>query len=190
MTEQTTEVAPPVYIEIAEFQRGGFLQEANRQFFHPLGLALEATIRDEEHGAITALSLSDEDVAALRLVLAQIDPPDTGNDERDRINAALARARRYDVGQGYLSGVWDYRDDPEGMIFGDLTGDEVRAKALAVQQELERHVAWRLATFNGEIVQPIGSATCAAKIRPFTDDTELRCQAGATAHVHHGHCAQ
>lgn len=57
-------------IDIKEFRELGFLQEANRQFFHPLGLALETTV-DEE------------------------------------------------TGEKILGGVWDFRDDPEGMAFAD-----------------------------------------------------------------------
>lgn len=34
-------------MDIREFQEAGFLQEANRLFFHPLGLALEVTISDD-----------------------------------------------------------------------------------------------------------------------------------------------
>ena len=39
------------YIDIKEFVSNGFLQEANRQFFHPLGLALEVRVNGdgEEH---------------------------------------------------------------------------------------------------------------------------------------------
>lgn len=36
-------------IDIKEFREFGYLQEVNRQFFHPLGLALEVVI-DEETG--------------------------------------------------------------------------------------------------------------------------------------------
>ncbi len=39
-------------IDIKEFRGFGYLQEANRQFFHPLGLALEVII-DEETGEET-----------------------------------------------------------------------------------------------------------------------------------------
>lgn len=35
-------------IDIKEFMEFGFLQEVNRQFFHPLGLALEVIIDDED----------------------------------------------------------------------------------------------------------------------------------------------
>jgi hypothetical protein len=55
-------------MNIKEFVEGGFLQEVNRQFFHPLGLALEVA--------------TDADDSNWR-----------------------------------LSGVWDYRDDPEGMFY-------------------------------------------------------------------------
>lgn len=58
-------------IDIAEFRKTGYLQELNRRFLHPLGLAMEVVI--------------DEDGA-----------------ER-------------------LGGVWDYRDDPEGIYF---SGDD------------------------------------------------------------------
>lgn len=54
---------------IKEFVEKGFLQEVNRKFFHPLGLAL--SIREEEDGTQS------------------------------------------------LHEIWDYRDDPEGMFFGD-----------------------------------------------------------------------
>ena len=54
-------------IDIAEFVEFGFLQELNRLFLHPMGMALEvATDRD---------------------------------------------------GKKTLSGIWDYRDDPEGVLF-------------------------------------------------------------------------
>lgn len=36
-------------MDIKEFREKGFLQEANRKFFHPLGLALEVIV-DEETG--------------------------------------------------------------------------------------------------------------------------------------------
>ena len=55
-------------IDIKEFRAKGFLQEANRKFFHPLGLALEVIINDE-------------------------------------------------TGEEGLGGIWDYRNDDEGMFF-------------------------------------------------------------------------
>lgn len=54
-------------MNIKEFRSLGFLQEANRCFFHPLGLALEVVINDD--------------------------------------------------GTETLGGIWDYREDEEGMMF-------------------------------------------------------------------------
>jgi hypothetical protein len=94
-------------IDIKEFRRLGFLQEANRLFFHPLGLALEVDI--------------DED---------------TGNES--------------------LVGVWDYRDDPEGILFGDavMDTDDARKKAehVALLREKHRETREKLV---GNIIQPI-----------------------------------
>ena len=36
-------------MDLKEFVEFGFLQEANRQFFHPLGLALEVQMDDEDN---------------------------------------------------------------------------------------------------------------------------------------------
>jgi hypothetical protein len=56
-------------INIKEFREKGYLQELNRQFLHPLGMALEINI--------------DED------------------------------------GNEILHGIWDYRDEKEGMLYAD-----------------------------------------------------------------------
>lgn len=55
-------------MDIKEFRAKGFLQEANRKFFHPLGLALEVIVND-------------------------------------------------DIDEESLGGVWDYREDKDGMFF-------------------------------------------------------------------------
>ncbi len=72
---------PDEHIDIDEFQAEGYLQELNRQFLHPLGLALEVVVGDD--GTMT------------------------------------------------LGGVWDHRDDPEGVDFGEF-GPENQAKAKRV----------------------------------------------------------
>lgn len=83
---------------IAEFREQGFLQEANRQFFHPLGLALEVNIDDD--------------------------------------------------GKETLSGMWDYRDDPEGMLYGDdvVASRGAHDKALRVEQLRMSKLTARIAT--------------------------------------------
>jgi len=78
-------------IDIKEFREFGFLQEVNRRFLHPLGLALE--IRQHEDGTES------------------------------------------------LGGIRDYRDDPEGIIFGD--GVLENTKATRVQDMLDRKLKTR-----------------------------------------------
>ena len=56
------------YLDLYEFIDEGYLQEANRLFFHPLGLALQVYFEDDVPAGIK---------------------------------------------------VWDYREDPEGIAFGD-----------------------------------------------------------------------
>jgi len=92
-------------MDIAEFRQLGFLQEANRLFFHPLGLALEVVVDDD--------------------------------------------------GTERLGGVWDYRGDPEGMVYGQDVLDG--AKAQNVANEQARHLNAREAMFDGYYIQPIRS---------------------------------
>ena len=101
-------------MDIREFKDAGFLQEVNRQFFHPHGLALEVVTDDE-------------------------------------------------TGECRLGGIWDYREDPEGLLFGDGVD---REKAQRVADERMRHVPTRLALFGlapdfphilyGADVEPLG----------------------------------
>lgn len=88
-------------IDVSEFREQGFLQELNRQFLHPRGLALEVII--------------------------------DGDTEQ-------------------IGGVWDYRDDPEGIVFTDAPDPQ---KAQNAEDELERHRQTRLERF-GWVIQPIG----------------------------------
>jgi hypothetical protein len=68
---------------INEFRDFGFLQEANRQFFHPLGLALQVVVDDQ--------------------------------------------------GNYSLGGIWDYRDDPEGIIFSNGVDAQKAKRVMALQ---------------------------------------------------------
>lgn len=78
-------------IDIKEFREKGYLQEANRLFFHPLGLALEIVIDDNDNYS--------------------------------------------------LGGVWDYRNDPEGMFFGDSMITE--SKVQHVKELRESKIEYR-----------------------------------------------
>ena len=68
-------------IDIKEFREMGLLQEINRQFLHPLGLALEVQI-------------------------------DEGGNET-------------------FGGIWDYRDDPEGILYGEKEIDLKKIETIA-----------------------------------------------------------
>lgn len=61
-------------MDIAEFVDEGYLQELNRRFLHPLGLALEVVVDEDKRPT-------------------------------------------------HFGGVWDFRDDPEGMVYGPDTID-------------------------------------------------------------------
>lgn len=116
-------------VDVAEFRSLGLVQETNRRMLHPLGMALEVTVA-EEPGAM--LLLSDADLAALRLAADLLKDRAPRGSPRyqagERIEAALGRGARVSPGSEWLSGVWDCRDDPEGLRFGpDLDGDAAGA---------------------------------------------------------------
>lgn len=96
-------------MSVQEFVELGFLQELNRQYLHPLGLAIEA-----------------------RCVLEGGVPVAVG-----------------------LGGIWDYREDSEGIVFTDLTSEDVLKKAKTVAREFITHQQTREKKF-GWTVQPIG----------------------------------
>ena len=91
------------YMPIKEFRSFGLLQELNRQFLHPRGLALEVVVDS-----------------------------DTGEEKFGR--------------------VWDYRDDPEGIIFGER--EISPGKAANSDHLLLLHQEVRREKF-GWVIQPV-----------------------------------
>lgn len=94
---------------IEEFVEKGYLQEANRRFFHLLGLALEVTIDDN--------------------------------------------------GKRTISGVWDFREDPEGIYYGLKDSDKdliekFKSKKSFIDRELESRCKSRLKLL-GFVIEPI-----------------------------------
>jgi hypothetical protein len=91
-------------IPIDEFRREGYLQELNRRFLHPLGLALEVVLEDD--------------------------------------------------GSERLGGVWDYRDDAEGIFYDgfDLVENATHIDELMAAREPVRRKAL------GYFVQPAQAA--------------------------------
>ena len=93
------------YMNIKEFREKGYLQELNRLFLHPLGLALEVVIDD--------------------------------GDER-------------------LGGIWDYREDEEGIIYDDETiqHPNFKKKAEFIKNEFSKRKKQREKLL-GYSIQPI-----------------------------------
>jgi hypothetical protein len=138
------------YFDIAEWQATGYLQESNRQFFHPHGLALEVTRITAEDGEHHTLKLNAQQWQAFEDAIGLIGDrtsSDEWEDARTLLLAARDSAKRYGVGDAYLSGIWDSRSDPEGIIFGDWS-DEDRQRAQNVADERSRHAVARARMFN------------------------------------------
>lgn len=92
-------------MSLKEFCDEGFLQELNRQFLHPLGMALEV--------------LCDDDGTPV-----------------------------------LFGGIWDYRNDPEGIVYADDSGLPHPAKAARVAALAARKHDDRRALL-GFVVQPV-----------------------------------
>jgi hypothetical protein len=116
-------------MSIKDFQQLGFLQEANRQFFHPLGLALEVVVEECSH------------CNGQRPIGVDHVPPNCLKCD----NAGeLVR----------LGGVWDFREDPEGIVFGEDIDED---KIACVRAELEAHRPAREVLFGpGHVIQRPG----------------------------------
>lgn len=119
----------------AEFREEGYLQEVNRRFFHPLGLAVEMLFDGPKGSGYAIVPISDLDYMRSLVVIAGAEDPE---DERDlpklleRIDRALENSNR-----AILSGVWDSRDDPEGVnfAFADFEGRDGIPPATAEEQK-------------------------------------------------------
>jgi len=149
------------HIDPKEFKELGFLQECNRLFFHPHGLALELTSITEDEGdaPFTLIKLPREQMALLQSLVEKAIDAERGKEVsratgyRDpaleavvNLEKSLSDGKVYDVGDCYFSGCWDYRTDPEGVYYGDWQPDAV-AKVEAVREERRRHYLARARMF-------------------------------------------
>jgi len=96
-------------MSIKEFQEKGYLQEVNRQFLHPLGLALEIIISDDNEPT--------------------------------------------------LGGVWDHREDSEGLYYDLENSNNKRIERFEknkkfIQNEFKTRSSERIKLFNN-IIEPI-----------------------------------
>lgn len=122
------------YMEGKDFQRLGYLQESNRQFFHPLGLALEM------HSGWTKEDL-DEFLGDNGVQF--------GRDAQDNIWTFI-RLLGLD-GLHISPQVWDYREDPDGNHYGAGTLD--REKSLYIERMQNKRRPLRMA-MAGYWIQP------------------------------------
>lgn len=138
------------YVPPGELVDRGYLQELNRRFLHPLGMALEVQIAEE--GAARLL-LTDAGLAALeRLVAAAREAALIPSTHLDDLDALIAAADRVEAGDGWLVGVRDERDDAEGVVFAAEV--PLGAKAEAVEAEwVARSIPRGQAL--GYVVQPV-----------------------------------
>lgn len=121
------------YIDPEEFREEGYLQEVNRRFLHPLGLAIEVFASKPGEERVHYALVTSSDLDYLRSLLP--DAPEVVSDDADeevlnlvrmykRIDHAIEQSRTT-----VFRGVWDYRDDPEGMNFAFNSEDEKDAFA-------------------------------------------------------------
>lgn len=101
MTKQTKQIKR---MDPKEFKDFGYLQEVNRQFLHPLGLALEVIIEEGATGKVT------------------------------------------------LGGIWDFRSEPEGIVFVAGQLDPLKAERVEAARQEKSQARQKL---QGSVVQPI-----------------------------------
>lgn len=145
------------YIPVQELSDQGFIQEANRLFFHPCGLALERRIitngwsPDEVDGSEWMQARIFDIFEALRKSCPErFMVADGSAVDGDALNeAALAVCQAlWPNGSTHLSGVQDLRDDPEGLVFGADPVDKIQ-KAATVRNERMRRWQARSKLWNG-----------------------------------------
>lgn len=124
------------HMPIGEFRSEGYLQELNRLFLHPLGLALEVTVMDGESDDAKLIErLAPLIDANLRSLWGKPELVAALQEKSEEIARECARAivaALWPRGSEHISGVWDYRDDPEGMVFGAGEIDVNKADRIGV----------------------------------------------------------
>lgn len=119
-------------IDIAEFREDGYLQEVNRNFLHPYGLALEVVGGLPEEIS-EARRCHDEAAEEDGFIICKCGAPlpswDVWGDHY--ADAVLLAVFPSGVPDEVLGGVWDYRDDPEGIAFAPGVLDPEKAERLA-----------------------------------------------------------
>lgn len=144
-----SEVVDVPRMPIREFMDDGYLQEVNRRLLHPCGLALEVLVAQEPTAVIR---LTEGGLQALRDMIEYVLSEDPSREAAlHELEERLDEAEQLDPGDAFLSGIWDCRDDAEGVIFGPGVIDE--AKARKVTHEMTHRGLTRQETL-GYVIQP------------------------------------
>ncbi len=147
------------WLAIEEFRASGLLHEVNRLILHPLGLAL---VVETGPGAVT---MTEGEVEHLRSIA---DRPALDSETRSFLRDLAVRAL---TSEERLGGVWDNREDPEGIEYGANLLSEERARSVA--ETWDRRRPARVAAL-GYMVQPLsGSQLHAAVIRLLATERRL-----------------
>lgn len=140
-------------LPIGEFRNLGYVQEINRTMLHPVGLALEVTVSTAPVAHIALTTQSAETLLALLEVIppavamkAKVTADDL-EDLRQRILDAQEEAKRE-----WLSGVWDCRDDPEGIMFDPALIDPEKQRGVRQIQSARFDARYQAL---GYFVQPV-----------------------------------
>lgn len=142
------------YMKITEFRESGYLHEVNRLLLHPLGLAMSIQLVKED-GRVIRVRESDvrSMVDALTIVSEAIAVTDSENSVRLKgIVELIQGAQRVQEGDEWFGDVWDYRDDPEGMCYGDDLLNAEKARGVAAMMFARR--GERIKRL-GYVIQPI-----------------------------------
>jgi len=76
-------------IPVKEFRELGYLQEVNRKFLHPLGLALEVTLNDDDTESITGIWDCREDLEGILY-----DLKNSNSDRIENFNKNMVNVRK------------------------------------------------------------------------------------------------
>lgn len=136
------------HMGVREFVEQGYLQEVNRCVLHPAGLALEATTFEKP---VTLVALTEKHRHLLRTFAVGL-PAALGEGLLEALDAPIA------AGEEVLSGVWDCREDPEGIGFAPQIMAAAAEKVARVTAEYERHRQARQKLFEqqpGRVGQPV-----------------------------------
>ncbi len=162
------------FLDLKEFVETGYLQEANRLFFHPLGLALAVSVVDTE-------GWDKHDPMVARLVpILEKHVPHANPDTLREIACELLNAL-YPPDTAFLSSIWDERDDSDGLCFSpeELLTPSAWEKYLRVTYEAAVRAPGRRMTLSNmyrislqDAIQPILRAISEEKTNEVVEETE------------------